>query len=85
MKNVLYNEEVTNNLIKVEMDFQQREHRLEMRSQAQVVLLQKQVIARQILVNILMGCLAVSLLVMGGILWNNNRKKRQLMCCWKRR
>jgi hypothetical protein len=78
LKDSIYNEELTTNLMRIEADYVQRENEAKITSQNQVILLKEEVIRRQNLLNASVSVIAVVLIVLAIVLLKNNKQRKMI-------
>ncbi|MBT1705322.1 tetratricopeptide repeat protein [Chryseosolibacter indicus] len=78
LKDSIYNENLTTNLMKVESDYLQRENIARIKAQGQVIDLTEKNIAVQRLVNILIGIVAFALLIVIMLLIRINKTRKTI-------
>ncbi|HEX6223134.1 MAG TPA: tetratricopeptide repeat protein [Chryseolinea sp.] len=76
LKDSIFNDEVTKNLMKAEAEFQERENRSRIESQNKILTLKEEVIYRQKVANASMGGIAFLVIILTVILARNNRQKQ---------
>lgn len=77
LKDSVYNEELTINLMKVEADYQERENSAKIAAQEQVLRLKEKIINGQQILNIVASTLVLMVVAFSIMLWRNyTRKKR---------
>lgn len=77
LKDSVYNEELTINLMKIEADYQERENRAKIAAQEQVLRLKEEIINGQQILNIVASTLVLIVVAFSIVLWRNyTRKKR---------
>lgn len=76
LKDSIYNEELTNKLMKIEAEHLGRENKAKIESQTQILHLKEAIIDRQQLLNIFACCMTVMLALLVILLIRGNRQKR---------
>lgn len=76
LKNSIYNEDLTRNLMKVEAEYLERENRTKIEAQHRILGLNEEIIVRQKFVNAFIGVVAVLLVIVAVMLVRSNRIKR---------
>src|SRR5688572_19806781 len=76
LKDSVFNEALTKNLMKAEAEYQERENRSRIESQNKILALNKEVIYRQKIANASVGAIAVLVIILSVILAKNNRHKQ---------
>ena len=71
----IFNEEVTSNLMKVESDFLEREHNARLEAQNKIMVLNEEIISRQRIVNIFIGVVAALVIIVAILLARSNRQR----------
>jgi tetratricopeptide (TPR) repeat protein len=82
LKDTIYNEALTTNLMKIEANHLQRENTARIEAQKRVIALTEKDIANQRLLNILTGAIAVFFLLAIILLFKLNLQKGGLINCW---
>lgn len=75
LKDSIYSEELTRNLMRVESEYLERENKAKIDAQSQILALNEEIIFRQRILNIFTGIIALLLAVIIFILFKNNRQK----------
>jgi tetratricopeptide (TPR) repeat protein len=78
LKDSIYNEALTTNLMKVEADHLEKENKSKIEFQNKILLLNQEVITRQKFLNIFTGIIAMLLVVLAIVLIKSNRQKRKI-------
>lgn len=78
LKDSIYNEELTTNLMKISADYVTRENKMRIASQEQVLMLNKKVMNNQKLLNVFFGCMAVMAMLLVVLLFKSNKQKRMI-------
>lgn len=78
LRDSIYNEELTTNLMKIEAEYLEKENLAKIASQEQILILQQEAIKRQKLLNILFSIIAVILVVLAVVLFRSNRQKKMI-------
>ena len=76
LKDSIFNEELTRNLMKVEVEYLERENNAKIETQNEILALNQAVILRQRVVNAFVGVIAFLLVIVAVILVRMNRIKR---------
>lgn len=76
LKDSIFNEELTKNLMKLEAEYLERENRAKIEAQDRILALNQAVIVRQRLISAFVGLIAILLVVVAVILIRINRLKR---------
>ncbi len=76
LEDSIFNDEMTNNLMKAEAAYLAREHKTKMEAQARVVALKEEIIFRQQVVNVFIGIVAVLVVILALILAKRNKQKQ---------
>ncbi len=76
LRDSIYDEELTTNLMKIEADYIVREHSAKIRAQSQILQLNQDVIYRQRFLNLFIGGFAMLLVVLISILVKNNGSRK---------
>ncbi len=76
LKDSIYGEELTRNLMKIEADYLERENKALIVSQAEILSLKDEVIFRQRFMNAFIGIIALLLIVLSYVLIRSNRRER---------
>ena len=71
LKDSVYSEELTINLMKIEADYQERENRAKIEAQGQVLQLKEEIIKRQQILNIVVSFSILVLIAFTIVLWRN--------------
>lgn len=77
LKDSLYDEELTINLVRVEADYRERENRARIATQEQVLLLKEDVIKKQRILNLVISVLVLVASAFAIVLWKNYSKKKK--------
>lgn len=78
LKDSIYSEELTANLMKVEAEYQERENKAKITSQNYLLVLKEQVIANQNLLNVAVFSMVIVLVVLAVILFRSNRQRKAI-------
>lgn len=78
LKDSVYSEQLTNNLMKLDAEYQERENKAKIASQEQILSLKERVIRQQNITNIIIGGIALLLIMLATILYRANRQKRMI-------
>lgn len=76
LKDSVYNENFTNNLMRVQAEYLERENKAKIAAQQQMINLKDAVIVRQQWLTVLAGVAAVLLIIVVYILYNTNRQRK---------
>lgn len=76
LKDSVYNENFTNNLMRVQTEYIERENRTRVMAQQQVINLKDEIIVRQSWLSVLVGIVAVLLIIVVYILSQRNRQRK---------
>jgi len=76
LKDSVFNDEVTKNLMKAETEYQERENRSRIESQTKILALNKEVMYRQKIVNACFGAIAFLVIIISVILAKSNKHKQ---------
>jgi len=76
LKDSIYSEELTRNLMKIEAEYLERENNAKIEAQNKILALNDEVIFRQRFLNAFIGIIAVLLVILAIVLIKNNRQKR---------
>lgn len=75
-KNALYNETMTNNLMKIESEYIERTNKARITEQEQLLSLKDQIIERQRMLNALVGVMVSLLIMLLYVLYRSNSRKK---------
>ena len=75
LKDSIFSDQLTNNLMQIESDYQEWKNKTQLLAQGQLLDLKNEVISRQNLLNILAGVIAVLLVVLVFALWKSNQQR----------
>jgi len=78
LKDSIYNEALTTNLMRIEADYMRRENDAEIAERDEIIVLKEDIINRQHILNIVTGLLGVIILAFSIILYSNYQQKRNL-------
>jgi hypothetical protein len=78
LKDSIYNDELTTNLMKVEAEHLDKENKLKIESQNKIHALNREVIYRQRFLNIFIGIVAMLLVALATVLFKSNQQKRKI-------
>jgi tetratricopeptide (TPR) repeat protein len=76
LKDSIFNEELTKNLMKAEVEYQEKENRARIESQNKILALNEEVMYRQKIGNASVGTIAVLVIILSVILAKNNKHKQ---------
>lgn len=77
LKDTIFDEELTTNLMRIEVEYISREHRAKTLAKNQILSLNQEVINRQKLLNVFIGAFAILSMVLVFILLKNNRARSE--------
>jgi hypothetical protein len=78
LRDSIYNEVLTSNLMSLEADYMEKENKMRLESQAQLMLLQEEVIQRQGIINLFIGSMALLLFLLAFVLIRSNRQRKRM-------
>jgi C4-dicarboxylate-specific signal transduction histidine kinase len=76
LKDSIFSDQLTNNLMRIESEYQEWKNKTQLTSQGQLLDLKNEVISRQNLLNILAGVIAALLVVLVFALWKSNQQRK---------
>ncbi len=76
LKDSVFNEELTKNLMKAEVEYQEKENRTRIESQNKILALNEEVMYRQKIANASVGAIAFLVIILSVILAKNNQHKQ---------
>lgn len=76
LKDSVYNEKYTNNLMRVQAEYLEHENKTRLAAQQQMLDLKDKIIVRQNLLNVLTGIAAILLILIVCILYRNNKQRK---------
>lgn len=78
IRDSVYNEELTINLMRIEAEYMERENEAKIASQEQMLMLREAVIERQNLLNVFISLIAVILVILAIILFRSNNQRKMI-------
>ena len=78
LKDSIFSKELTRNLMKVEVEYLERENKAKIEAQNKIMALDEEIIVRQRFLNLFIGIVAILLILLAVVLVRSNRRKRMI-------